>query len=205
MMDVKTLCLGALMGGKATGYDIKKLLDEGSSAGLVEASFGSIYPALAKAEAEGLVMSEAASGRGEKKLYAITEAGRRHLIARISGPLGEERFRSPFMFALLFAELLPRERVAGMIDAQLAEYEAKRLKLQGFVETASSESERFVFGFGLAMYEAAMRFMRERRAPLEASAGTAREADAVPVREMSAVADAPPGPEPKIDAAVAAE
>ena len=45
-MDVKTLCLGVLSRGAASGYEIKKQCEEGPFAHFYAAGFGSIYPAL---------------------------------------------------------------------------------------------------------------------------------------------------------------
>jgi len=45
-MDVKTLCLGVLSRGTASGYEIKKQCEEGPFAHFYAAGFGSIYPAL---------------------------------------------------------------------------------------------------------------------------------------------------------------
>jgi len=45
-MDVKTLCLGVLSLGDASGYEIRKMFEEGPFAHFHHASFGSIYPAL---------------------------------------------------------------------------------------------------------------------------------------------------------------
>ena len=61
-MDVKTLCLGVLCEhwGKASGYEIRKLLkEEGAFSHFVDAGYGSIYPALNKLSDEGLVIYEA--------------------------------------------------------------------------------------------------------------------------------------------------
>ncbi|MCZ6511637.1 MAG: PadR family transcriptional regulator, partial [Alphaproteobacteria bacterium] len=47
-MDTKTLCLGVLTHGDASGYEIKKALEDGPFGHIQEIGFGSIYPALAK-------------------------------------------------------------------------------------------------------------------------------------------------------------
>ena len=47
-MNVRTLCLGVLSFGDATGYEIKKMAEDGLFSHFIEASFGSIYPALTK-------------------------------------------------------------------------------------------------------------------------------------------------------------
>ena len=44
MMDAKTMCLGALMLGDATGYDIRKRVEETFSH-FLDVSLGAIYPA----------------------------------------------------------------------------------------------------------------------------------------------------------------
>ena len=54
-MSVRTLCLAILNFGDATGYEIRKLSTGGKFRYFIEASFGSIYPTLARLEAEGLV------------------------------------------------------------------------------------------------------------------------------------------------------
>ena len=52
-MNVRILCLSILFDTEAaSGYEIRKLSTEGEFAYFVEASFGSIYPALAKLEEE---------------------------------------------------------------------------------------------------------------------------------------------------------
>ena len=54
-MNVRTLCLGILSTEEASGYEIKKDIEEGLFSHFIEASFGSIYPALTQLTAEGLL------------------------------------------------------------------------------------------------------------------------------------------------------
>lgn len=129
-MNARTLCLSILYEGEATGYEIRKLSVEGECSYFVEASYGSIYPALQKLEAEKLVVSrvEQQDGKPAKKIYAITEAGRQAFISSLFDKLGEDEFRSEFLLFARFASELPaslveqrlRERVA-LLDTQLAE------------------------------------------------------------------------------------
>ena len=103
-MNVRTLCLSILFDCDATGYEIRRRCVEGECSYFVEASFGSIYPALARLEDDGLVTSrtEPQDGKPARKVYSITEAGRDAFTTELSQPLGEDVFRSPF---LLFARL----------------------------------------------------------------------------------------------------
>jgi PadR family transcriptional regulator, regulatory protein AphA len=149
-MNVRTLCLSILYEGEATGYEIRKLSVEGECSYFVEASFGSIYPALQKLEAENLVTSrvEPQDGKPSKKIYAITEAGRRVFISSLFDDLGEDEFRSEFLLFARFASELPaslveqrlRERVAS-IDAQLAE-------LDKFAAQHSHPGDAWVIRYG---------------------------------------------------------
>ena len=134
-MNARTLCLSILYEGEATGYEIRKLSVEGECSYFVEASYGSIYPALQKLEAEKLVTSrvEQQDGKPAKKIYAITEAGRQVFISSLFEKLGEDEFRSEFLLFARFASELPaslveqrlRERVE-MIDVQMAEIDKLR-------------------------------------------------------------------------------
>jgi DNA-binding PadR family transcriptional regulator len=60
------------------GYEVIRLLEERFQ-GLYAPSAGTVYPRLAKLEAEGLVTHSTEGGR---KVYAITDAGRAELTAR---------------------------------------------------------------------------------------------------------------------------
>ncbi|MEE8545632.1 MAG: PadR family transcriptional regulator, partial [Alphaproteobacteria bacterium] len=51
-MDVRTLCLGVLSEGGASGYEIKKKLEQ-TYRHFFQASFGSIYPALSRMTEDG--------------------------------------------------------------------------------------------------------------------------------------------------------
>ena len=53
-MDIKTICLAILAEGNATGYEIQKTIKDGPLASFFDASFGSIYPALARLSEEDL-------------------------------------------------------------------------------------------------------------------------------------------------------
>ncbi len=76
-MNVRTVCLSILYEGEATGYEIRRMTVEGECAYFVEASFGSIYPALAKLEQDGLIRSreEAHPGKPPRRVYALTDTG----------------------------------------------------------------------------------------------------------------------------------
>jgi DNA-binding PadR family transcriptional regulator len=162
-MNVRTVCLSILYAGDATGYEIRRLCVEGECSYFVEASFGSIYPALAKLEDEGLVSShvEQQDGKPSKKIYAITEAGRAAFTQALFEPLGEEVFRSPFLLFARFAHLLPAELVETRLNEQLQRtIDKKKLLNDVLCEGNVSASDKWVVDYGLSIMEVAERHMR---------------------------------------------
>jgi len=168
-MDVRTICLGILTRGDATGYEIKKLFEEDGYQHFVEASFGSIYPALNRMTEDGLVSvrEESQEKRPDRKVYSITPKGREALLAALMKPLPEDRHRSPFVFAMLFADLLPAERVTRMLNAYIAAAEAKLAQLDQTTNRPRTASENFVAGIGRAVYVAMIDYLRTHRAEVE--------------------------------------
>jgi PadR family transcriptional regulator AphA len=176
-MDVRTICLGILSRGDATGYEIKKLFDDDGYQHFVEASFGSIYPALSRLTQEGLVSvrSEIQEKRPDRKVYSITEAGRKAFLGSLLKPLPEDRHRSPFVFAMLFSHLIPHPRVVEMVDTYIEQSETKLAQLMEPKPQPLPEGERFVTGFGRAVYIAMVNYLRQYRAELKGDAAEAAE------------------------------
>ena len=86
MMDVKTVCLGMLTDGSASGYDLKKHF-ESTFGHFFAAGFGSIYPALSSLADNGLVTCEhiPQDGKPDRKAYEITAAGKTFLLEALQG------------------------------------------------------------------------------------------------------------------------
>ncbi|MFI0775088.1 helix-turn-helix transcriptional regulator [Streptomyces sp. NPDC021212] len=91
------------------GYEVIRLLEERFQ-GLYAPSAGTVYPRLAKLEAEGLVTHATEGGR---KVYSITDAGRAELADR-SGELADLELEIRESMAELAAEI--REDVRGSAD-----------------------------------------------------------------------------------------
>jgi len=169
-MDVKTLCLGVLSLGEASGYEIKKRLEEGFSH-FYDASFGSIYPALNRLQQEGLVTCafEAQSKRPDKKVYALTPEGKLALVRELGNEPAADRIRSEFLVTMLFADLLPASHVARLIDDRIAGH-------RDFLATLATKTcngtpaQRFVAGYGQALYAAAIAYLEDNRHLVESEA-----------------------------------
>jgi PadR family transcriptional regulator AphA len=163
LMNVRTLCLSILYEGEATGYDIRRLCMEGEFAYFVEASFGSIYPALAKLEDEGFVTSRTVpqAGKPARKVYSITETGRAAFTQELSAPLGEDVFRSPFLLLARFVSILPHDLVVERMTEQLDRLAdgRKRLDTVG-PENECSPADCWVLNYGRAVLGVAEQYMR---------------------------------------------
>jgi DNA-binding PadR family transcriptional regulator len=168
-MDVRTLCLGILSLGDATGYEIKKMVAEGSFSFFSEASYGSIYPALTKLTKEGLVTCEAKiqDGRPDKKVYSLTNNGEADLTNSLKRDPGPDKNRSEFLAAILFAEAVSPERVNDLVDERVRQHKQKINSLTALLDEDMTVGSRFVVEYGIAMQQAALTFLRENRHVLD--------------------------------------
>src|SRR5580693_6923445 len=73
--DVRAAILALLREGPRNGYQIMSEIEE-RSGGAWRPSPGAVYPALSQLTDEGLIVAEES---GSKRLFSLTEAGRRHV------------------------------------------------------------------------------------------------------------------------------
>lgn len=161
-MNIRNVCLAILFDGNASGYEIRKKSTEGEFSYFVEASFGSIYPALAKLEEDGLVTSavEQQEGRPAKKVYSITKAGREAFLESLHDDPGDDVFRSPFLLFARFAEHLPASLVGQRIRERMASLEDQIKELQELREKFDCRADRWVIDLGLSVQKVAHEYMR---------------------------------------------
>lgn len=165
-MDVKTLCLGVLARGPATGYEIRKAFEEGPFSHFQEAGFGSIYPALRKLTEDGLVALEELEqdGRPDRKVYRILAKGRQALFDAVNAAPGEDRFRSDFCFILCFAELLGTRELDRLISDRIAMNRESLARMDAAEKCANmSPGLRFVVGLGRAHHKAELAYLEEHQ------------------------------------------
>lgn len=177
-MNIRTLCLGMLSFEEASGYEIKKDIEEGLFSHFIDASFGSIYPALAMLNAEGLVTlrAEEQTGRPDKKVYAITEAGRIALAKSIAVIPARDKYKSEFLFEMLMQDLLPADHVKLAIAKQL---EDLREDLARIAECKSAGDNNagaeFVAGYGEAVLTAGVTYLVSKIAEMKTAPLVAAE------------------------------
>lgn len=130
-MNVRGICLAILFRGDTTGYDIRKASSEGDYSYFVDASFGSIYPALNRLESDGLVTCrlEPQEGKPARKVYSITEAGRSEFLKELSTPPKPDVFRSEFLLVAIYARLLGPEVIGKAIDERIHQLQQELIML----------------------------------------------------------------------------
>ena len=171
-MNVRSLCLGILWFDDATGYEINKLAAEGGFSHFIEASYGSIYPALNKLTEEGLVTwrEETQPGKPARKVYSITEEGRAaHLQSLYEGPK-PDIFKSEFLFLCLYSNFLDGGFMRRITDAQIAQIEEGLERLHDASAKCDHPESCFAIGYGKALHEAALGYLKENRNLIEGGA-----------------------------------
>ena len=171
-MNVRTLCLAILYFDESTGYEIRKHVTEGAYCHFVEASYGSIYPALAKLEAEGLVTAreEVHPGRPARKVYRITQEGRREFRAALAAPVSPDVFRSTFLLTALCAELMEPDAMERAVDAQIHNMGEDLRRVNEAVEDSDMRGADWVSRFARHTINASLAFIHENRDELVAIA-----------------------------------
>ena len=178
-MDVKTVCLGMLTDGEASGYDLKKEF-ESSFGHFFAAGYGSIYPALNALARDGLVECRHVpqEGRPDRKVYEITDAGREHLLTALENPCPSHKVRSEFLATMCFSHLMSREQIETVLESRVDEIAAYLRLLEGF-ETGCMEDwppgARFVLGFGQTMMKTMLQYIEENRDMLLEETNTGQE------------------------------
>ena len=166
-MEVKTVCLGMLTSGDASGYDLKKCF-ESSFGHFFAAGYGSIYPALASLAENGLVTCEniPQNGKPDRKVYSITANGRSELMHCLENPTPGHKVRSEFLAMMCFAHLMDDEQINTVLDHRLNEIE-KFMHLFDEMDECCTENvpegAKFVAGFGRAIAQTCREYIEQNR------------------------------------------
>lgn len=166
-MDVKTVCLGMLTDGAASGYDLKKQF-ESSFGHFFAAGYGSIYPALSSLAEQELVTCEeiAQDGKPDRKVYAITSAGRQFLQKALEHTSPCHKVRSEFLAMMCFAHLMRIEDIEAILDNRLMEiqrYKSVFKEMENKSANGWPPGMQFVLGFGKAISATMEQYINDNR------------------------------------------
>ncbi|QDZ40299.1 PadR family transcriptional regulator [Euhalothece natronophila Z-M001] len=132
MLELATL--GLLQKEPLHGYKLKQQLEQFIS-GCISVNYGAIYPLLKRLEQKGyldLSITEGEAG-GNKKIYAITEAGRERFQEKMQESPKESwvNARSRFMIKFIFfSHISPQKRIK-LMEERLAVCKARLKEHKG--------------------------------------------------------------------------
>jgi PadR family transcriptional regulator, regulatory protein AphA len=164
-LNVRTLCLGYLSLHDATGYEMKKDFEEGLFCHFMEASYGSIYPALNQLAAEGLVTvrEEEQSGKPDKKIYAITSTGTAALAKALSVVPARDKYKSEFLFIMLLQHHISPEHRITAIEKQIADAKSDLLNIaECRSHQPATAASDFVMEYGEAVLTATVKYLEQK-------------------------------------------
>lgn len=164
-MAHRYLILGLLAERPMTGYDIKKHVKAALSA-VMNASYGTLYPALHKLLRDGAVeMQEVPQkGRPAKKVYHITERGRQELDTWLRQPAAADQIRREFLLKLYLAKRMQKQDLLALLAARRFETEALVKLLRAEKEDASDPQQVWVMEYALSLCKAEMDWIRQLEA-----------------------------------------
>ena len=160
------------MRGHHSGYEIRKLFEDGPFATIQGVGFGSIYPALTALLSDGLVtvQEQAQDGKPDKKIYSITSAGQAAFLDALQSEPSVDKLKSDMLFMLSFGDLMGPSRVSALLNKYVAHFRS-RLDDMNNEDCSSCDSDNpghdFVHGFGETLYTAAINYIEENRHLLE--------------------------------------
>ncbi|MTI43513.1 transcriptional regulator, PadR family [Roseibium hamelinense] len=162
-MSVRSLCLAILTFGDATGYEIRKESTEGRFSYFDDASFGSIYPALARLEADGMVTvrEEQQPGKPGRKVYSITEAGRDEFLASLCEPQAPDTFKSPFLLIAMYAEELGPAVIRRALNRRKEQVLSELKQMQDCNEDSPHSGSRWIRNYGIACMNFTLAYLDE--------------------------------------------
>lgn len=144
------IILGMVQTSCATGYDIKKRIENGIGV-FYRASYGSLYPTLRKlVEKRFLTAREEAQGGRKKIFYSITKEGERYFLDWLSEPMSVPEGTTAHLAKVYFFDLLPPEIRNRQLTALEFGYESYLSKLEALEKHFLSLENRDSFYYKLS-------------------------------------------------------
>jgi DNA-binding PadR family transcriptional regulator len=121
---VRHAVLALLADRPAHGYEIKRGLEERFGSVVAPLNAGQVYTTLQRLQRDELVADDAVaqSGRPDKRVYRLTDAGRQALEEWLGVPSAPTRLRDDFFMKLVFAQSLGLADPATLIARQREAY-----------------------------------------------------------------------------------
>lgn len=130
--------LGVISMKPSSGYDIKKFCDKTISHFWNE-NFGHIYPVLSQLEKEGLIILSDSSEGSKRKIYEITDKGKKEFCEWLMQPFEPQPPRSEMLLKLSFGNYIPKEKVIEMVKEVKNIHESRLMEYKQMEESFLSD------------------------------------------------------------------
>ncbi|MQS53264.1 PadR family transcriptional regulator [Companilactobacillus mishanensis] len=166
-MKGKEVILGLLSKQNLTGYSITSMIQTRFSY-FFDASTGMVYPALKSLEKDGYVTVEeqVQHGKPNKKIYQITEDGKKYFSEKIHENVEDDIFKSDFLMHMYFGNMLEKDEIDKLIEDErqriqlkLDQLESDRIEWKKYMTTGQD----FSVDFGIKMYKAQLEALKESK------------------------------------------
>jgi DNA-binding PadR family transcriptional regulator len=169
--------LALLSQAPAHGYELKLALEQRFGSVLPPLNGGQIYTTLQRLERDGLVEGDrvAQSDRPNKRVYALTEAGRAELKEWIDTPAAGTRLKDEFFMKLMLAGPAGIAEPLALIDRQRRAYLQALRDLDGLLADGAANGDARLLVEGAALHlEADLRWLAlcEERLTREVNGGS---------------------------------
>ena len=147
-MSLKHTLLAFLNYGPATGYELKRHMDN-STQFFWHAALSQIYPTLKAMQGAGWIEFEVEpqEGKPDKKIYSITETGRTALLDWLAEPMDELLpLKRPTLLKLFFSGTLDKETILDHFQRQLGLH---RIQLAQYEQETAAYIEQIIAATGL--------------------------------------------------------
>jgi DNA-binding PadR family transcriptional regulator len=164
--------LGMLRKEARSGYEIKQVVDR-STRFFWAASYGQIYPELARLAEAGLVAGkEQATGGRKRTVYRLTRAGRAELRRWLEELPERLELRDEGLLKLFFAGAVDRDHALEIVDAKRRMAEEQLAALHAIEPHAAETSAEdpypyLVLRYGIEMGEWTVAWCERTRAELK--------------------------------------
>lgn len=133
-MSLRHAVLGVLSSMPMSGYDMQRYFDEAGY--FWPASHAQVYQELRKMEREGLIEATIAprGAKAEKRIYNLTETGRRELQLMTLQPYGYPPERDGMRLQFMYLDLAPFDVAREHLRAHISHYRLAIQHLQGRID-----------------------------------------------------------------------
>ena len=145
--------LASLAAAPAHGYEIKRGLEERFGSAVAPLNIGQVYTSLQRLQRDELVVDEEAhEGGRDRRVYRLTDAGRRALEEWVGTASGPTRLRDDFFMKLVFAREIGLADPAELIGRQRALYLGALRDLENVLAAGDDDATTALVVEGAALH-----------------------------------------------------